>query len=181
MGIGSKPKHTLQYLRQLQSRFFIPLGKVKKIPEVKGKKTFDFRIDQSKILLEVTSLSTVLTSLPTTFNEELLVAKLQEAIGHMLEKDTPALPNFFRGGIIFCETVFNIMSRFYLKLNDKLPELIALSRSGLGFLVFAPQPASIDNMDSSNVFPIVFYVKEGPLYELFKRIFKDKNYKILVF
>ena len=39
----------------LAKEVFSPLGNVAKIPEEKDKKTFDFKIEQAKILLETTS------------------------------------------------------------------------------------------------------------------------------
>jgi hypothetical protein len=161
-------------------QIFSPLGKVEKIPEIKRKKTFDFRIDQSKILLEITSLAVTLTVLPTTFNDDWLFRKLQEVIDHVKEKDTPALPDFFKGGAIIYETIFNLMTRFHLRLDDELPRLARLLDNELDFLVFVPQPASIDGHSSFDEFPIVFYVKDGPLVETFRVAFGNKNYRIIV-
>jgi hypothetical protein len=162
-------------------QIFSPLGIVEKIREINGKKTFDFRINQSKILLESTSLTVAFTVLPTTFDDNLLFRKLQEAIVHIKEKDAPALPDFFKGGIIFYETVFNFMTRFHLKLNSELPRLAHFLDNGLDFLAFVPQPASIDGRSSFDVFPIVFYIKEGPLVEKFRNTFADKNYIVIVY
>lgn len=162
-------------------QIFSTLGIVEKIREIKGKKTFDFRINESKILLETTSLTVTLTSLPATFDDSFLIRKLQEAIVHVKEKDTPALPDFFKGGIIFYETVFNFITRFHLKLDSELPRKTSLLDSGLDFLAFFPQPASIDGRSSFDAYPIVFYVKEGPLVGKFTKTFAGKNYTIIVY
>lgn len=161
-------------------QIFSPLGNVEKIPEIRGKKTFDFRIDQSKILLEVTSLGVTPTALPTTFNDNLILRKLQEAINHIKEKDTPSLPGFFKGGAIIYETVFNLMTKFHLGLDAQLPVTTGILNNELDFLAFIPQPASIDGHDSFDEFPIVFYVKEGPLIDLFRSAFQNKKYTIFV-
>jgi len=153
-------------------QIFSPLGNAEKIHEIKGKKTFDFKIDQSKILLEITSLGVPLTALPTIFTDDLLFRKIQEAVAHITEKDNPELPDYFKGGVIFYETVFNWITKFHLKLDSELPRLTGLPDSKLDFLAFAAQSASI---------PVVFYVKDGPLVEVRKTAFADKNYKIIVF
>lgn len=156
------------------------MGEVKKIAKQKHKKTYDFRIDQAKILLETTSLSVTLTALPTTVNDDWILSKLQSAVDHIKEKDTPLLPDFFRGGLIVYETVFNFLTKFHLKLNGRLASLTGFLNDSLDFLAFAPQPASIDNISSLDQFPIVFYVKEGQLAELFRTVFKEKNYTIII-
>lgn len=144
-------------------QIFSPLGKVKKIREIKGKKTFDFRIDQSKILLEITSLSVPLTALPTNFDEKWLLRKLQKAVDHITDKDTPALPDFFKGGMIIYETIFNLMTRFHLKLDAQLLGVTQTLNNDIDFLAFIPQPASIDGHSSFEEFPICFLCQGWPL------------------
>ena len=102
---------------------------------------------------------------------------MESAVSHVKEKDTPSLPTYYRGGIIVYETVFNLLTRFHLKLDEQLVH--QLNFDSLDFIAFAPQPASIDNGSSLELFPVVFYVKRGPLATLFQQLF-GKKHKVMV-
>ena len=79
---------------------FKPIGQAVKIPERKDKKTFDFRIDDEKILIEVTSLDSGIDS-HTIITENKILSKLLKAVNHIIEKDEIDYQNYYLGGVIF--------------------------------------------------------------------------------
>lgn len=157
---------------------FSPLGKVVKIKEIPNQKTFDFKIDEEKILTEVTSLDFMVDA-KITITENKIIYKMQKAIGHIVEKDTKGFQDYYKGGVIFYTILFDFFSKIRdLIHNVKFLETAEIFKNNLDFLVFLPERASINNKSSRKTQPPVFYVKNQDLFELFKRKFHDKNYKI---
>jgi len=158
---------------------FAPLGKIEKIPENQKHTNFDYKIDDWKLLLEVTSLN-VDETFPTNLTKRDTLKKLEGAIDHILTKDSSSFPGYGKGGAIIYTLTFNLFSKFSELLDDKLPKISEILKNDLDFLVFIPEPASIDQKSSLEIFPPVFYVKGESLAEVFKEAFKCQNCKILL-
>jgi hypothetical protein len=160
-------------------KMFAPLGKTEKIPENQEHTNFDYKIDAQRLLLEVTSLNINETS-PRNLTRMDVLRKLEVAIEHILAKDASPFPKYRRGGVIVYTLIFNFFSKFHKLLNDKLPEISGMLNNDLDFLVFFPEPASINNKDSWKVFPIVFYVKDPFLAREFMKVLHRQNCKIFL-
>jgi hypothetical protein len=130
--------------------------------------------------LEITSLSITLSVLPTVVTDKWLFGKLEAAVDHILEKSASSFPGFSKGGAVIYETIFSLLTRFHSKLDTRLLSLTRILDNELDFLAFVPQPASINGKSSFEEYPTVFYVKDGPLVEIFKTAFRDKSYTIIV-
>jgi hypothetical protein len=159
-------------------RMFAPLGKVEKIPETQKHTNFDYKIDDMKLLLEVTALN-IDETFPRNLTGKDISRKLKGAIDPIVTKDASPFLNYRKGGVIVYTIVFNFFSKFSKILDDKLSETSGLFKEDLDFLVFFPQPASINNRSSWDVFPTVFYVKDKSLAERFREAFHGQNYKII--
>lgn len=160
------------------AEIFSPLGKVAKIKEIPNQKTIDFRIDKEKMLIEATSVDFG-TKKEIVVTEDKVIAKLQKATGHIVEKNTGEFEGYYKGGVIFYTIVFDFFSKIGdLLQNVEFLKTIKIFENKLDFLVFLPERASINNKSSRELQPPVFYVKDKYLFELFKRKFHNKNYKI---
>jgi len=184
----NRQKRYLDYLRtQVLSpraeedakKIFAPLGKIEKIPETKKQTSFDYKIDDRRLLLEITSLN-VDETYPTNLTRMDVLKKLKDAIDHILAKDASPFPGYRKGGAIVYTLIFNFFSKFHELLDDKLPETSEMFKNDLDFLVFLPDSASINNKNSREVFPTVFYVRNESLTEEFKKAFQGQNYKIVM-
>lgn len=158
-------------------KMFATLGKIEKIPETQEHTNFDYKIDARSLLLEVTSLNIDETSSRNLTRMDVL-KKLEVAIAHILAKDASPFPSYRKGGVIVYTLLFNFFSKFDNLLDDKLPEISGMLKNDLDFLVFFHESASINNKDSREVYPIVFYVKDKSLAVEFKNAFQRQNYKI---
>ena len=158
---------------------FAPLGKMEKIPENQERPTLDYKIDDRRLLLEVTSLN-IDEAYPTRLTGGETLKKLKGAIDHILTKDASAFPGYRKGGVIIYTLVFNFFSKLDKLLDDKLPEISGMLDNDLDFLVFLHEPASISNKSSWELCPPVFYIKDALLAEEFKKAFHGKNYKIVM-
>ena len=165
-------------------KMFSPLGETEKIPESQKRPNFDYKIDDRKLLIEVTSLNIDETSPGDLTRRHLtrdeVLKKLKTAIDHVMDKDGSPFPGYRKGGAIVYTLPFNLFSELNKLLDEELPEMNEMFGNDLDFLIFFPQPASIENRSSWEVFPPVFYVKDRSLAEEFKKAFQGKNYKIKI-
>jgi len=161
---------------------FASLGKIEKIPENQKRTNFDYKIDDRRLLLEVTSLN-IDEAYPTNLTREETLKKLKVAIDHILTKDASPFPGYRKGGVIIYTLIFNFFSKFDKLLDDKLPEISGMLDNNLDFLVFFLQPASIIVAPAHSSWkpsPPVLYIKDGLLAEEFKKAFQGQNYKFVV-
>jgi len=157
---------------------FAPLGKIEKIPENQKRTSFDYKIDDRRLLLEVTTLN-IDEAYPTRLTKQDTLKKLGAAIEHIVVKDDSPFPGYRKGGAIIYTAVFNLFSKFNKLLDDKLPKTSGMLNNDLDFLAFFHEPASINNKSSWEHYTPVFYVKDSLLAAEFKKAFHDKNYKII--
>ena len=156
---------------------FGSIGDVVKISRSRGK-TFDFKIDEEKILIEVTSLDSE-TDQNSVMTEDKIVSKVNEKISHILEKDKSSFQDYYTGGVIFYTTILNFRSELGVLIQDSdFIKKCEITESDVDFLVFLPESASINNQDSRKMCPPVFYVKNKSLLRLFSEKFSDKEYLI---
>ncbi len=143
---------------------FSPIGELEKIKRKEGEATADFKCENEKLIIEVTSLD-----IPSDQDIKIdLIAKMNRAIGHIEEKDTSEFQDYSKGGIIFYSVEFNFFSKIGEIVNSTniLGETI-FPASTLDFLCFIPDLASINDRSSRELFPPVIYVKKKELRELF--------------
>lgn len=143
---------------------FSPIGELEKIKRKKGETTIDFKCENEKLIIEVTSLNT-----PSYQDIEIdIITKMNTAIEHVEEKDTSEFRDYSKGGIIFYSAEFNFFSKIGKIINsiNILNETI-FPVSKLDFLGFIPDLASIDGRSSRDLFPPVIYVRKKRIQELF--------------
>jgi len=157
---------------------FCPLGEMEKIQENQKQPSFDFKIDDRRLLLEVTTLN-IDETYPTRLTRQETLMKLRAAIEHVLAKDASPFPSYRKGGVIIYTAVFNLFSKFNRLLDDRLPKTSGMLDNNLDFLAFLHEPASINNESSWKHYTPVFYVKDSFLAAEFKKAFHGKNYKIM--
>ena len=147
---------------------FSPICELEKIKEKMGKKTFDFKNENEKLLIEVTSLNT--PPYPDPDFEINLIDRINNAIRHIEEKDASEFQDYLKGGVIFWSILFNLFSQIGKIIQSKniLAETI-FPESKLDFLVLLPESASINGRSSRELYPPIAYVKEKSVQELFKK------------
>jgi hypothetical protein len=147
---------------------FSPIGELEKIKERKGEKTFDFKYENEKLLIEVTSLDT--SPCPNLDIEIDLIDRINNAISHMEEKDASEFQDYLKGGIIFWSILFDFFSEIekIIRSWDILDKTI-FPESKLDFLVLLPDSASVNGRSSRELHPPFVYVKEKRVQELFDK------------
>ena len=159
---------------------FSKLDKVDKIPETKGKETYDFKVDEHKILIEVTSIKAVISGIPTEFTPEKILDKVETAIGHIKNKDRSEFPDYVKGGVVFYDLVFNFIIKFHSRLDESFPEWSGLAEGDLDYLILIHQPASISGESSFEKYPVVCYVRDKSIAEMLERAFRESGIKLVV-
>ena len=153
---------------QLLSKF----GKCDRIPQGRAK-TFDYKIDESKILVDATTINP-----PTEQNPSNDVLKLKqtitEAVNHVDEKDSSEFPGYARGGVVWCIIMCELTDIWEVLENDGAD---IVSKHGLDYMVFVPAEPSTYQPTIRGHKPIAF-VRRGPLPPLFKNCLPDK-YRIV--
>ena len=138
------------------------------VPIKKGRgKTFDFKIDGSKILVEVTTIN-----LPEGKNPSNDVPSLERAIAkavkHVTEKDYSDFPGYARGGVAYC-TVMCELTDMWEVLESGGAKIV--SEHGLDYMVFIPAEPS-EHQPTRGHTPVAF-VRPG-LLELFEKCLPGK-------
>jgi len=164
--IGSKIENPIR--EQEVKELFLPIGELEKIKEKKVKKTFDFKNENEKLLIEVTSLNTPAYHDPN-FKIN-LIDRINNAISHIEEKDASDFQDYLKGGVLFWSILFYFFSEIGKIIQSKniLAETIFLG-SKVDFLVLLPESASINGRSSREVYPPIVYVKEKRIKELFEK------------
>lgn len=116
-------------------KIFASFGKMEKIPENQEHTNFDYKIDDQRLLLEVTSLN-IDEIHPRNLTKTDALSKLETAIDHILEKDPSRFPGYRKGGVVVYTLTFNFFSKFDRLLDDKLPELSGMLKNDFGFSSF---------------------------------------------
>lgn len=161
---GIESKNQEQEVKEL----FSPIGELEKIKEKKGEKTFDFKNENEKLLIEVTSLNT--PAYPDPDFEINLIDRINNKIRHIEEKDASEFQNYLKGGVIFWSILFDFFSEIGKIIRSKniLAETI-FPESKLDFLVLLPESASINGKSSRKIYSPITYVKEKRVQELFEK------------
>jgi len=158
---------------------FSKVTKVDKIPENKEKRTYDYKLDEERILMEVTSIEADISGNPTLPPEKIL-DKVQTAIEHIKKKDSSEFPGYAKVGVVFYDLIFNLFNKFHSRLDESFPEWSGLAESDLDALVLIHQPASISGESSFEKYPVVCYVRSEPLAELLERAFRKSGIKTVI-
>lgn len=161
---------------EMVDKLFASLGRVDKIPK-SPKPTFDYEIASEKMLIEVTSLNVdeapPIIRMP---NKKGMLEKLDAKVEHILEKDTSKYPDYRKGGVIFYSILVNVGKRFNRILDQTLPERSRMLNN-LDFLIFLHEPGVINGIDSWEIYPPIFYMKDKTLCMRLRNSVKDVQAK----
>ena len=109
------------------------------VPIKKGRGgTFDFKIDGSKILVEVTTINLPVGKSPSN-DVPYLERAIAKAVKHVAEKDSSDFPRYARGGAADC-TVMCELTDMWEVLESGGARIV--SRHGLDYMVFVPAEPS---------------------------------------
>ncbi len=149
-------------------KIFGKMGKCEKIPTVDHQETFDFKIADAKLLIEVTSINTEPGENVVNPDAYHILEKIKKAISHIVSKDASQFPDYFKGGVIYCSTIINHFTSLWqlLYVKDFVKE-IGITSSGLDFVLFIPESASINRIDSDMVYPPIMFVINESLNKIF--------------
>ncbi len=155
---------------------FSKLGNCEKIPEDDSKKTFDFKITESQILIEVTTINLQLGETTVIDDKRIISGKVRNAIKHIKDKDASEFNGYFRGGVIYCSSILlSLTSLWDILLNPDMRKKII--SPDLDYIIFLPKTASINQSDSRTLYPPLVFVKTT-LISKFKDNFPN-NYMII--
>jgi len=146
---------------------FSPVSELEKIKEKKGEKTFDFKDESEKLLIEVTSLNT--PAYPNPNFEINLIDRINNAISHIEEKDASEFQDYLKGGVVFWSILFDFFSEIgKIILSRNILDKTIFPKSKLDFLVLLPESASINGRSSRELYPPIIYVKEKRVQTFFE-------------
>ena len=160
MGAGNE-KHAIAFL----SKF----GKCVRISNGTAK-TFDYRIDESKILAEVTAIQLSVGQVQVSNEPSKLQDMISKAVKHIREKDASGFPGYARGGLVY---VFSVLCTItdILKIVENDGARIAYAY-GLDYVVFVPEESSTRGIEYDRR-PVAF-VKNGPALSAFRDRLSDE-------
>jgi len=152
---------------------FSVFGECKKIPR-ESYKTFDFSIDASKLVFDVTTINPPFNADVINGDPEFLVSQIRDAMEHAEEKDTTNFSDYHKGAVIYCSSTLVAITDLWAILENEVV-LETLRSSNLDFVVFLPQESSVISIASHH--PKVI-VRKDDLNELFKT-YLPKNYDVI--
>ncbi|EMR73037.1 hypothetical protein MCGE09_00262 [Thaumarchaeota archaeon SCGC AB-539-E09] len=157
-------------------RLFSVLGRVDKIPDKHG--TYDFKIDDVKLLIEVTWISeekNVIIYKELLDNE--FFYKIRDKVEHVC-KDHSNYPEYTYGGVISWDTRFNWrqVEGTHKNFKESFPFEYDINNYDWKYLVFLEEPR-VPESDSP---PAYIYLKEIRLIPLFQRVFENKLHVMYV-
>ena len=135
LGAGNE-KHTIKFLSKFGTCVRIPKG---------TDKTFDYRIDESKILVEVRTIQHSLGQDQISNDPNKLKDMIGKAIKHIHEKDASDFPGYARGGLVYIYSLLCTMTNM-LQIVENDGARIA-SAYGLDYVVFVPEESSTRGID----------------------------------
>jgi hypothetical protein len=177
MDIFYKPENAdrkRRYLSHVDSQFHDPIreaeakritnnfGKSLKISTT-SKKTPDFKIEENKIVYEITSIQYSekerITQAIKPRPKENFIEDLNIAIQHALEKDYSGYENYRKMVIIFIDTILAGMCNYTsYAANSSIVKETVFADSDLSHMLILPFPSNL-----SNEFPHVAYTKDTVL------------------
>lgn len=161
-------------------QIFSYLGEVERVPRSNRKKTSDFKIEDEKLIIEITSINTVPAGerdekgripLNLPLNKDAFIKKINRGIEHAEEKEDTL--GYSKIAVIHNDpAMFGLRPDFMEKLVD--PEFIRKTgflSSSLDGLMFLPPKLAILGGDSDIKIPgPVCYVKEQKMVDLLSKI-----------
>ena len=143
------------------ARILAPFGKCDKIHREQDK-TFDYKIEESKMLAEVTTINPSIDSIPASRCVPRLVKSIKKALGHADEKNPSHFPGYARGAVVYCSPTAELLGMWYM-LKDGAT---FVSRHMMDYALFVPEPAARFGMFGEPQ-PVAF-VRGGRLFRLFQ-------------
>ena len=138
-------------------------GECVRIPR-RTSKTFDYRIDESKILVEATSIQFPIGQDQISIDPRRLRGMIDKALKHMREKDASGFPGYAKGGVAYISSLLCTMTDMLQIVNNDGARIA--SACGLDYAVFVPEESSTCGMGYDRR-PIAF-VKNDPALSAFR-------------
>ena len=136
-------------------------GKCDKIHQGSDK-TFDFKVEESRMLAEVTTINPSIDSIPASQCVPRLEKSIKKALGHADEKNPSRFPGYARGAVVYCSPTAELMGIWNM-LKDGTT---FVSKHMMDYALFVPQPAARFGMFGEPQ-PVAF-VRGGRLFRLFQ-------------
>ena len=153
--------------REQEARtIFKCFGDIEIIPRNR-KKTADFVVRTSSLVVEVTTMNTPFDS-DVEQDHQKNLNRVDKAILHITEKDYSDYPRFIQGGVIFYSHLLFTLANMWktIQSSDVTNRILATE---LDFVVFIPEPVSVNGVDSMELYPPIVYVKKSGDLKLFKQ------------
>jgi hypothetical protein len=163
-------------VERITKELFSVLGEIKKIPDKYG--TYDFKIDDVKLLIEVTWISEEKgTRYYSELSDDEFFHKIRDKVEHVC-KDHSNYPDYLYGGIIYWDTRFDWRQKkgTHVNFSSTFPMDYDVFEYDWKFLIFTEEPR-VPESDSP---PSYIYVKEYCLVNLFQKIFETKPHIMYV-
>lgn len=138
---------------------FNKFGKCEKLPTASYVQTFDFKVDESELLVEVTSVnSEVNVNNLVDPDPKKNLEKLKAAMRHAEEKDSSQYPSYRKGIVIYCAVEIVVLADLWNLIRGSRFEQ-EFQASTLDYILFI----------SGDNYPTLVLVRKGQLLDLFKK------------
>lgn len=121
------------------TKFLSKFGECVRIPTGAGK-TFDHKIDESKMLVEATTIQPPGGQAQISNDPIRLRRMISKALNHIDEKDSSGFPGYARGGLVYVSAVLCTMTGILEIVRNHGAEIA--SAYGLDYVAFVPQDSS---------------------------------------
>ena len=170
-------------VERIAKKWFSALGKVEKIP-TSIVPTYDYKIDRVKLLIEVkwinsenrgTKVSPGMWVTKQLTDEDLFHKMLAKVMS--LQKDASNYPSYYRGGIIFWDTIFDFLQHplTHTNFTATFPFDYEIFDYDWQYLILCEEPSVGDRP------PAFIYIKKRELIEPLKKVFEKQYYIMYVF
>jgi len=157
-------------VERITRELFSVLGKVEKIPDKYG--TYDLKIDDVKLLIEVTWISEEKDIIIySELSDDEFFYKIRDKVEHIC-KDHSKYPDYLYGGIIYWDTRFDWRQKegTHRNFSSSFPMDYNVFNYDWKYLIFTEEPR-VPESDSP---PSYIFLKEDCLLELFQKVYENK-------
>ncbi len=138
-----------------------------KIPTVAGMKRPDFRIDESKIVYEITSMQCTeqerITQTIAPRSEKDFINDVNKSMEHALEKDYSGFDDYRKVVIIFIDSILSGLCHYTEYSTPEIIKKTIFGESDISCLIIAPVPNSM-----SKAMKFTAYAKDDDFVKLLK-------------
>jgi len=168
--------HRAKQCESITKKWFSVLGEVEKISDKEG--GYDFKIDKIKLLIEVTWINSEKRRTQKTdkiyeitpLTDDDFYYKIRDKVKHLV-KDRTKYSDYYYGGIIFWDTLFDFIQHplTHNNFTDTFPFEYEIVKYDWEYLILCEEASLPDRP------PVFIYIRNNDLVDILKPVFSDQH------